>query len=304
MGYAQFVVTLFAINAALAVSLNLLVGYSGVLSLSHAAFLGMGAYGVALLTVRTDWPWAVAALTAVFGASLLAFLFGVITLRLHDVYYVVGSFALQAIVFNVFLNWQSLTGGALGLPGIPKPDVGVRITDGVPFMLFALGFALAVVVISWRLVSSPYGRVLRAIREDETAALVLGKNVARLKTITFVISCALAAAAGCLLAPLLTFIDPGSFDIDEAVFLLSLVIIGGSGNIWGSVVGAAVLTAIPELLTFKNIGGMHSPQIRIILYGLILVLFIRLRPMGLIPEGWHWTGARLRRRMPAAEAAK
>src|SRR5687768_4965205 len=131
MGYLQFVITLFAINAVLAVSLNLLVGYSGVLSLAHAAFLGLGPYGAALLMLRQDMPWLLAAAISIVGTSVIAFIFGVVTLRLRDVYYIVGSFALQAIVFNVFLNWQELTGGALGLPGIPKPSVlGRQIEDG------------------------------------------------------------------------------------------------------------------------------------------------------------------------------
>jgi branched-chain amino acid transport system permease protein len=304
MGYLEFVITLFAINAVLALSLNLLVGYSGVLSLSHAAFLGLGAYGAALLVLRQDMPWLLAAVISIAGTSAIAFVFGVITLRLRDVYYVVGSFALQSIVFNVFLNWQELTGGALGLPGIPKPSFfGRQIEDGTSFMLFALAFLGSVLLICRRLVNSPYGRVLRAIREDETAATVLGKNVARAKTTTFVIACALAAAAGCILAPLLTFIDPGSFDIDEAIFYLALVIIGGSGNIWGSVLGAAVLTGVPELLTYKDVGGTHAPQINIILYGVVLVLFIRLRPMGLLPEGWRWDWVRFRRPGASAEGA-
>jgi branched-chain amino acid transport system permease protein len=305
VGYLEFVVTLFGINAALALSLNLLVGYSGVLSLAHAAFLGLGAYGAALLVLREGMPWLLASLVSILGVSVIAFVFGVITLRLRDVFYVVGSFALQAIVFNVFLNWQGLTGGALGLPGIPKPSVGpLEIRDGTAFMLLSLGFALVVFVVCRRLVNSPYGRVLRAIREDETAATVLGKNVARVKTITFVIACALAAAAGCLLAPLLTFIDPGAFDIDKAVFLLAVVIVGGTGNIWGSVLGAAVLTGLPELLTYKDIGGTHAPQINIILYGAILILFIRLWPMGLLAEGFRWRRLRLRgREAPARQEA-
>jgi branched-chain amino acid transport system permease protein len=297
MDYTLFILAVFALYAAMAVSLNLVVGYAGMLSLTHAAFVGVGAYGVAILTTRTDTPWVVALVLAVVIAAALALALGVVTLPVTDIYYVVASFALQVILFNVLLNWKSLTGGALGLPAIPKPTVaGQQITNGLPYLIFAVVLASIVIGLVWRLVSSPYGRVLKAIREDETAAMVLGKRVARVKVVTFAISSAMAGACGAALAPLLGFINPGSFAVDQTVYLLALVIIGGTGNVLGSIVGAAVLVGLPELLSFMNVGGNDAPQVRQIIYGLVLVACIRWLPLGIVPEHATW---RRRKRVAA-----
>lgn len=285
MDYLLFIGALFALYAAMAVSLNLVVGYAGLLSLTHAAFVGIGAYAVAIVTTRTEFSWPVALLAAIAASAALALFLGVLTLPVTDVYYVVASFALQVIIFNVLLNWKSLTGGALGLPGIPEPSVGgVAVSGGSAYLLFALVVSVLVILVVWRLVRSPYGGVLRAIREDETAALVLGKRVARVKVMTFVISSVLAAVCGAALGPLLGFINPTSFNVDETVFLLAMVIIGGTANLYGSIVGAAVLIGVPELLSFLEVGGDSAAQVRQIFYGLVLIVFIRWLPMGIVPE--------------------
>jgi branched-chain amino acid transport system permease protein len=300
VGYYQYVGALFGIYATLAVSLNLLVGFSGLFTLVHAGFAGIGGYVASILLLRTDVSWLAATGLALLVAAVVSSIFGIITLRLGDVYYVVGTFALQVILYNVFLNWADLTGGSLGLPGIPRPQIGsVEIGDGRDYLIFSLASLVVTFSIVWRLVHSPYGRVLRAIREDEMLARVLGKNVAAVKVLTFVIAAVLAAWSGVMLASLLTFIDPSVYDLDFTVFLLAIVILGGTGNLWGSVVGAVVLTLLPEILTHWEIGGIHAPQLRILLYGAVLMIVIRLRPLGLIPEYGGWPSLTfLRRRAP------
>lgn len=285
MGYLIFVLTVFLLYAALASSLNLLVGYTGLLSLTHAAFAGIGAYGASVLMLDAGIGWLPATAIAVAIAGLVALVLGAITLPVRDIYYIVASFALQVIIYNIFLNWRSVTGGALGRSGIPKPAFGTfPIRSGFQYLIFALVIASAIVWFVRRIGQSSYGRMLKSIREDEVAATVLGKRVAKTKVVVFVTASCLAAICGAALGPLLTFVHPSSFSVHETVFLLAMVIIGGSGNVWGSVIGAALLVGVPELLTFQDIGGTHAPQIRQILYGATLVIFMRWRPEGVLPE--------------------
>lgn len=285
MGYTLFILTVFFIYTGLAASLNLLVGYTGLLSLTHAAFAGIGAYGASILMLEVGMGWLPATALAVLVAGVAALVLGIVTLPVRDVYYIVASFALQVIIYNVLLNWRSLTGGALGLAGIPKPALGTfPITGNVDYLIFTAIISIAIVLFVRRIGRSSYGLMLKSIREDEVMATVLGKKVARAKIVIFVVCSCLAALSGAVLAPLLTFIHPSSFSVHETIFLLAMVIIGGSGNVWGSVIGAAVLVGVPELLTFQDIGGTHAPQIRQILYGAALIGFMRWRPEGLLPE--------------------
>lgn len=294
MEYLIFILTVFFLYAALAASLNLLVGYTGLLSLTHAAFAGIGAYGASILMMETGMGWLPATGIAVLIAGLTALVLAIITLPVREVYYIVASFALQVIIYNIFLNWRSLTGGALGLSGIPKPAIGAfPIRSGVQYLVFAAIISTAIVWFVRRIGESSYGRMLKTIREDEVVATVLGKRVARTKVVVFITCSCLAAVCGAVLGPLLTFVHPSTFSIHETVFLLAIVIIGGSGNVWGSVIGAAVLVGVPELLTFQDIGGTNAPQLRQILYGATLVIFMRWRPEGVLPERSHrWLIAR------------
>jgi branched-chain amino acid transport system permease protein len=142
-------------------------------------------------------------------------------------------------------------------------------------------------LVAWRISTSPFGLVLRAIREDERAAEALGKDVTRFKVLVFVVGCSLAAVGGSLYATATSFIDPFSFDITEAIFILAIVIIGGKGNILGSVVGAAILIALPELLRFLAVPSAVADPLRRMLYGVLLILFMRFLPAGLLPERSH-----------------
>lgn len=268
MEYLLHILILIGIYIILSVSLNLISGYTGLLSVAHAAFYGIGAYVAALLALQFKTHF----LVNLLCGALLAGLFGIIvalpSLRIHDDYFVIATFAFQVLTFSVLNNWVALTGGPLGLPGIPQPVLfGMAISSHLQFLLLVSCFAALTFLIAQRLVHSPYGRVLKAIREDEVFAASLGKDVTKYKIQIFIVGASLASVAGGLYAYYITFIDPTSFTVVEAIFIISIVIIGGTGSLWGSVVGAAMLVVIPEMLRFLGMPSAIAANIRQILYG-------------------------------------
>jgi branched-chain amino acid transport system permease protein len=197
----------------------------------------------------------------------------------------VATFAFQIIVFSVMNNCVALTGGPMGLPGIPKPVIlGWKVDTHWEFLAVVWGYAVMVVWASHRLTASPFGRLLKSIREDETLTEGAGKNVAWCKVRIFAISAAMAAVAGVIYAHYISFIDPTSFTVMESIFILSIVIIGGAGSLWGPVVGAIVLVTLPELLRFVGLPTAVAANIRQILYGGLLVAFMMWRPQGILGE--------------------
>jgi branched-chain amino acid transport system permease protein len=285
MEYILHLLIMIAIYTILVVSLDLIAGYTGLLSIAHAAFYGIGAYVTALLSIhfRTQLPLNVMASAIV--AAFLGVIFAVPLLRLRDDYFVVATLGFQMILYNIFNNWVGLTGGPLGLPGIPKAILlGTRIDTSPKFLIVAAGLALMVYFVVRRLVRSPYGRVLKAIREDERFAQALGKNVRWYKVQVFVVGSALAAIAGCLYAHYTTFIDPTSFTVRESILITSMVILGGAGSLRGPILGAVMLTVFPELLRFIGFQSSVAANLRQVLYGSLLVLAMLYRPHGLMGE--------------------
>lgn len=285
MNYILHILILICIYIILSISLNLISGYAGLLSVAHAAFYGIGAYVVALLALNLGNYFLVNILCAMVLAGILGAIIAIPSLRIHDDYFVIATFGFQIIVFGVMNNWVSLTKGPLGIPGIPQPNLfGITISSHLQFFIFTGIFALLTFLFTKRLVNSPFGRVLKAIREDEIFAEALGKNVTKYKILVFVIGASIAAVAGGLYAWYITFIDPTSFTVQESIFILSIVIIGGTGNLWGSVLGAVVLITIPEILRFLGMPNAIAANVRQILYGGLLVLFMLYRPQGLLGE--------------------
>ena len=285
MNYLIYVISLVAVYGILTVSLNLALGYTGILSIAQAAFMGIGAYAVAILLTDYGFNFFAALPVGMAIAGLVAAGLAWGTLRLKGDYYVIASFGFQVIMYNVFLNWISLTRGPFGIRQIPAPEAfGFTFLGPLKYALLTLIFLAICLWIAWRVGESPYGKVLRAIREDEAATASIGKNVNRYKIVIFTVSAALASVGGALYAGLITYIDPFPFTIHESIFILALVVIGGSGNIFGSVVGAAVLISIPEMLRFFDVPTTVASPIREVLYGALMIIFIRLRPKGLLPE--------------------
>ena len=173
----------------------------------------------------------------------------------------------------------------MGLSGIPHPEIlGFKFTSHAAFLLLITFFCIVAFFISHRIATSPAGRVLKAIREDEIFALACGKNVAGYKVAVLVVGAGMAATAGTFYATYITFIDPSSFTVMESIFILSIVIIGGAGSLWGPVIGAIVLVSLPELLRFVGLPGAMAANIRQMLYGSLLVIFMFWRPQGFIGE--------------------
>jgi len=281
--YLAHYLVMVGIYAILAVSLNLLIGYSGIFSLAHAAIYGIGAYASALVALKLGLGFwgglVVAAGVGAFASALVA----IPSLRVAGDYYVVASFGLQVVVLAVFMNWTDLTNGHAGLPGIPRPNVfGWVIDEPFEYVFLSVAFAALTYAVCWRLTNSAFGRVLQAIRDDEIAAQAMGKNVVQVKIVVASISSALGAMAGSLYAHYITYINPSSFALHESIFIASLVILGGSERLAGPIVGAFVLLAIPEALKFLAIPDTVAAPLRQVIYGALLVAFMLLRPEGLL----------------------
>ncbi len=296
-GFAVSIGTVFAIWAILAVSLNLIVGYTGLLSVGHIGFFGIGAYAMAFLTsdaayeqLRTEaiptlgWPFFAALPVSVLLAGLTAVGVGVVFNRFRDDIYVLVSFGFAIIAFNVFSNLRSVTRGTLGIHEIAKPSIGGWVFDGdVEFLVVALVLLALVMLVSWFIVTSSFGRVLTAIREDEQAIEVFGYRTTHYKLAVWVISAMMAGLAGGLFASWTSYIDPSSFILMESILLVSIVILGGLATIWGSLLGAMTFVLLEEGMRFlPYLPDEHIGQARQVVLGILLVLLMLFRPQGLV----------------------
>ena len=296
-GYAITVGSVFAIWAILAVSLNLVVGYTGLLSVGHIGFFGIGAYAMAVLTsgasyeqLRTEaiptfgWPFFAALPVSVILAGLVALVVGVAFNRFRDDIYVLVSFGFAVIAYTTFLSWRSMTRGAFGIHEIARPAIGAWILEGeLEFLALLLVFLALVALIAWFIVTSSFGRVLTAIREDEQAIEVFGYRATDYKLAIWVISAMMAGLAGALLASWSTFIDPNSFVLLESILLVSIVILGGLASIWGSLLGAMAFVMLEEGMRFiPFLPSEFIGQIRQVILGLLLVILMLFRPQGLV----------------------
>ncbi len=285
MEYLVHLGVLFSIFAVLALSLQLVVGYTGLLSVTHAAFYGIGAYTAALLITAHGVNFFVAIVAAVLLTAFCSLLIGLVLSKFRGDYYALGSLGFNVIVFSIFLNWQSLTRGPLGIPGIDRPDIfGFQFSENILFLVLALVFLGLCYWLSKWVTDSSFGRVLKAIREDEEAVSVFGYRTLFFKLAIFVFSAGMAAIAGALYATYITFIDPSSFTINESIFILAIIILGGLGSLRGAVIGALVLILLPEALRFVGFPSEIAAQMRQVIYGLILVGLMLYRPQGLVGE--------------------
>jgi len=281
--YILGVLVTLSIFGLLAVSLDLLIGYTGLFTIVHGGLFGIGAYAaaVAALSWGTGF-WGGLAIGAA-GGAVISLLIAIPSLRVSGHYLVLASFGVQEVLSGLYLNLDSVTGGPGGLRGIPRPELfGVTIADNASYLalyagLLALGLALLFLV-----VRSPYGLLLQAIREDELAPQALGKNVVALKVKTFAVSGAFAGVAGAMYAHYMTFVSPDSFDVHVSILVLSMVLIGGMGTLWGPLLGTLVLIVVPEALRFLPLDSGQLGPLRQIAYGAVLVFFCFARPRGLL----------------------
>ena len=237
----------------LSVSLNIVVGFTGQISLGHAAFFAVGAYTSSLLAMKFGIPfWA-----GIFAAGTVSFVFGILlgipTLRVRDIYLSVVTICFGLMVQLALVNLESITGGARGIYGIPKPSVGGFVfATPQSFYYIILFFALLTIFSSLRLLRSRFGRAFLSIRENELAAETVGVRTTYYKILAFAISSFYAGLAGSLYAHYVSYINPDAFTFGTSIDVLVMIVIGGLGNVWGSVIGAFVITLLPEYLRFMQ----------------------------------------------------
>ena len=282
--YIIHLLTLIGIYIILAIGLNLAMGFAGLSNIGHVAFYGIGAYTSALAALNLGVPFWLGLLIGGLLAAFFGLLLAASTVKLKGDYLAIATLGFAIIIENIFRNWTSLTRGPLGLPGIPKPSLFGYTFSGLSYLILVAFFAFLTYAIIKRIATAPFGRILKAIREDELAASVLGKNVVKYKTQTLVISAVFAGIAGSLYAHYITFIDPGSFTISESILIISMVIVGGLGSVEGAVAGAFILILLPEPLRFLPLPSFAIGALRQMIYaGLLIILLIK-KPGGILGE--------------------
>jgi branched-chain amino acid transport system permease protein len=285
MEYFVHLAILICIYGILGLSLNLVVGYTGLLSVAEAAFYGIGAYTAALLMVSTGWNFFAALAVSMLITGILALGMGLVLSRFNNDLYALASLGFGVIAYSIFLNWQGLTGGPLGIPGIPRPNLfGFTFADNSWFLLLAVVLLGVVYLVSKFLVGSSFGRVLKAIREDEKSIQVFGYRTLNYKLVIFVVGAMMAAIAGSLYASYISYIDPSTFNVPEAIFIIAIIILGGLASLRGSIIGAIFLVLLPEILRFVGFPDEVAAQMRQAVYGLLLVILMLYRPQGLVGE--------------------
>ena len=259
-----------------ALSVTLVTGTAGQTSLGQAGFLAIGAYTSALLTQRLNWPFELSLLAAAVVSAILGTLLVLPAFRLRATYVAIATLAIGEIVNQVILNWDGLTNGAMGITNIAPPSfLGWQAIQPQEIYWFTLVLLILAALLQWRLVRSPLGRTWRALREDEIAAQAFGIDLNRYKILVFAVSAFVAGLSGAVTGHMYTYISHETFTNTTSILVLTMVILGGMGNMFGAVLGAVVLTALPEI--FRGLADY-----RYLIYGLVLLLLIHFRPQGIL----------------------
>ena len=276
--YIIYTMTSWMLFSIAAMGLNLTLGYAGQVSLAQAAFMGIGAYITALMTLN-GIPWIAAAVSSISAAFLVGLLLGYPALRVQHHFLAFVTLAFNTLLFLVLRNEEEITGGSFGLVGMPRPSVlGVSTDSNLNFYYFTLVCFLVGVGVMWWILRSPWGRAFRALRENPIRAESLGLKVRRQTLLAFAIGSAYGGLAGALLTPLVQFIEPGSFALIHSLRLLLMVVVGGAGFFFGPMLGAAVVILLPEVLRFTE--GYY-----LIIYALLVIALMVWSPNGLIGLG-------------------
>ncbi|CAG1000277.1 partial High-affinity branched-chain amino acid transport system permease protein LivH, partial [Gammaproteobacteria bacterium] len=274
--YALQVLTNAWLLGLVALSLTLVTGTAGQTSLGHAGFLAIGAYSSALITQRLHWPFEVSLIASAIITAILGTLLVLPAFRLRAHYGAIATLGIGEIVAAAILNWDAVTNGAMGITNIAPPAIfGLEATAPRDIYWYSLALLLIAALILWRLMRSPLGRTWRAIREDDVAAQAYGINLNRYKALVFAASAFIAGISGAFTGHMYTYINHETFTNSTSILVLTMVILGGMGNLFGAIVGAVTLTVLPEL--FRGF-----VDYRYLVYGLVLLLMIRFRPQGLL----------------------
>jgi len=272
---------MFELYAILVIASNLVTGYSGLLSFANAVFYGVGAYTTSILMTSLGFNFPISFVLSLITAGALGGILAVFSRKFDGLYFVISTIAFQIIFYNVFYNWEKVTGGSLGISGIPNAAI-IGFEMKSTFEYVALGGIILLVVLLVFIVSkkSPFIRTLEAIRDNELGAITMGKNVNQFKTVTIILSSAIMAISGSLFATYNHYIDATSFTLDECILIVSMLLIGGTGNLKGPLFGALFFVLLPEVIREIPISDTKGASIQMIVYGLILVLIVRFKPNG------------------------
>ena len=286
MNYFFHILIMINIYIILATSTNLLVGVTNLLSLGQAAFYGIGAYLSVYALMVLQLPLTLAIIFVMIFTALFSLLIAYPTLKLKGDYFVLATLGFQLIVYTILYNWVDVTRGPFGISGIPGPKLfGIyEVTGIVPFLILSSFLAIFTLYFFRQLLNSPFGLVLKGIRDDEISVQTIGRDTVKFKIWAFVLSSGFIGMAGMIYASYVSYIDPTSFNLDEAIFIITAVLIGGSGNLRGPVLGAIFVVVFPELLRFVGLPDSIAAHLRQIICGLLLILLMRLRPYGIWGE--------------------
>jgi len=273
--YFISILIFLGINGIITMGLSLLMGYAGQISLGHAGFFGLGAYSSGILTTQYSIHPLAAFLAGIFLSAIIAFLVGKPTLRLKGHYMAVATLGFGEILFIVFNELSPLTGGPSGLSGIPTLTFMGYSLEGARYLYLVWGFVILLLLFSLNVINSRVGRALRAVHGSEIAANAMGVDASRYKVQVFVLSAVYASMAGSLYAHFVTFISPSSFSLMFSILLLMMVVVGGAETIWGALLGAMVLTLLPEYLR-----GLEDFEV--LAYGGILMIVLLFMPQGIL----------------------
>lgn len=274
--YYFIVLNVIGLNTIVVAGLNLLIGFAGQISLGHAAFYGMGSYFSGILTVNYGFPLWPAMLVGMLATGAVAYLVGYPSLKLRGHYLVMATLGFSIIVYILMGQLEELTGGHDGLIGIPPLSIGgISFDNDLKNFYLIWTFVFFSMLVSRNLLNSRVGRALRAIHGSEVAASSLGVNTANYKVKVFVLSAMFASVSGSLYAHYITFISPSTYDFYYSIQVVTMVIVGGMGSLWGPLFGAAILTSISEALHVAK-------QYHTIAYGLFLCLVIIFLPEGIL----------------------
>ena len=284
MEYVFHVIIMLNIYIMLVLSANLTIGVANLLTMCQAAFYGIGAYIGTIFLMSVNWPFIFIAPIVMLATGAFSLLISFASARLKDDYFIIATMGFQLIVFTILYNWTDVTRGPYGITGIPGIKLlGLYEVSGIyGYLILSLIMMIITVLLFRHLVGSPFGRVLNAVRADEITAQAQGRNTVKSKAWAFFLSAAFTGLAGIIYATYMSYIDPTSFTLDESIFIISALFIGGIGNTKGPILGAAFVVLIPELLRFVGLPDSVAANMRQIIYGLALVLVMFFRPQGIL----------------------
>ncbi len=284
MDYFIHILILICIYQVFSQSFNLTFGLGALFNLSHVASFAVGAYTTALLSTETKASFALCLVASVFVSGLFAFLIEMISYRLKEDYFAIGTLAFSSVVTAVLINWKSLTNGVLGIPGIPRPELaGIQFADNWQFFCLVFAAAILVNAFLWILFRNPFSRSLRAQAEFPQGLCALGRDEAAARNASFFIASSFAGLAGSFFAYYINYIDPSSFSLAEMVFVMTVVVFGRPGSFWGIIFATVALFVIQEGLRFFDLPSSILGPTRQMIYAGILFFIVFLRKATLFP---------------------